>query len=106
MYGTSASELGELKEKLEDLFKVICEIKGIILKALVFLIRTKDDSAKLCGIYGVEKEKDSCYVVRMYVIVLGEELSWVILFPSESACRSIQGGCSSKLENNEVRYRG
>ena len=60
LYGTSASELGELKEKLEDLFKVICEIKGFIWKALVLLIRTKDDSAKLCGIYGVEKEEDLC----------------------------------------------
>ena len=47
LYGTSASELGELKEQLEDLFKVIFEIKGIIWKSLVLLIRTKDDSVKL-----------------------------------------------------------
>ena len=54
------SELGELKEKLEDLFKVNFEIKGIIWESLVLLIITKDDSAKLCEIYGVEKEEDLC----------------------------------------------
>ena len=46
LYETSASELGELLKKLEDLFKVICEIKVSIWKALVLLIRTKDDSTK------------------------------------------------------------
>ena len=60
LYGTPASELGELKEKLEDSFKVICEIKGIIWKDLVLFIRMKDDSAKLCGIYGIEKEEYLC----------------------------------------------